>query len=1039
MAEAPAYVKRRPWIAHFPPCPVAVIIQGKGGPMYFNELVAAYDQVRRERNIFHDLMRYRVREVLLVGSLYDSFVVEADGVLTEQIYGEYFKLNLNTVPRVTCAYDDESALEMFFPGKFDLVIIMAGLDFDHPIKLAQSMKGQWPDIPVLLLVTNNSGLAALGPQRPEVAVFDRIFVWNGYSKLFVGMIKYVEDFHNVDVDTRTGLVRVILLIEDSVRYYSRYLPVLYKVVLKQTQGLIEEEDSVETYKLLRISARPKVLLASSYEEAVELFSRYEPYILAVISDLRFPRSGKLEAQAGFEFLALAKSRIADLPVMIQSSEEGVREQAYALGAAFADKESESLEHELALFLQENLGFGPFRFRDAEGYIIAEAHNMKEFMECLDRIPPESLLMHAGRNHFSAWLLARGEIQFAKLLKSYRIDDFGSVQELRDFLERVLTVARRDKSRGMVPSFDESLCHDENCMMRLGDGSVGGKGRGLVFIRSLLENLNFSQYIQGIQVKIPLTAFVGIDEFERFLEQNNLWSFAFYNAPPAAVRSRFLEVPLPEPLVERLRRFLTVTSKPLAVRSSGLFEDMLMVPFSGIYDTYVIPNAHPDLGIRLAQLCSAIKLIYASLFSSKARDYFDAASYKIEEERMAVVVQELVGARRGRWFYPHISGTAQSFNYYPVSYVKPEDGLCVSALGLGSYVVEGGSAHQFCPKWPKLDVIAPDRARESSQRAFRAVDMELLEPDLVQGEGAALVELDISEAETDPLFSLVASTFDIENDRVVPGLGARGPRFVDLANILKNDALPFAHAIDMVLDLGSRSMGTPVEIEYALNLDEESGIPALYLLQLKPLIRGEAKVEVSLESLESRECFIISERSMGNGREAGISDIIWVDPERFDRSLTRDIALEIESLDRELGRLGRRYVLVGPGRWGTRDPWLGVPVVFSQISRARVIVEADLPGFRVDSSLGSHFFHNVTSMNIGYLTVPANSGPSLIDWAWLSSFEPERRSAHCSWTHLPEPLEILMDGRQSRAVIRKRAVLVEGPSNPPDNCESTCEE
>ena len=458
--------------------------------MYFNELVAAYDQARRERNIFHDLMRYRVREVLLVGSLYDSFVVEADGVLTEQIYGEYFKLNLNTVPRVTCAYDDEAAMDLFYSGKFDLVIVMAGLDFERPIRLAQAMKGIWPAIPVLLLVTNNSGLQALGLSRPEVGVFDRVFVWNGYSKLFVGMIKYVEDLHNVDADTRTGFVRVILLIEDSVRYYSRYLPVLYKVVLKQTQGLIEEEDSVETYKLLRISARPKVLLASNYEEAAELFKRYEPYILAVITDLRFPRGGRLESEAGFDFLHMAKDRIADLPVMIQSSEEGVREKAYALGAAFADKESESLEHELALFLQENLGFGAFRFRDAEGRIIAEAHNMREFMSCLDKIPPESLLMHAGRNHFSAWLLARGEIQFAKLLKSYRVDDFDTVQELRNFLERVLTVARRDKSRGMVPSFDESLCRDENCMMRLGDGSVGGKGRGLVFIRSLLENLDF---------------------------------------------------------------------------------------------------------------------------------------------------------------------------------------------------------------------------------------------------------------------------------------------------------------------------------------------------------------------------------------------------------------------------------------------------------------------------------------------------------------------------------------------------------------------
>ena len=445
----------------------------------------------------------------------------------------------------------------------------------------------------------------------------------------------------------------------------------------------------------------------------------------------------------------------------------------------------------------------------------------------------------------------------------------------------------------------------------------------------------------------------------------------------------------------------------------------MVPFSGIYDTYVIPNAHPDAERRLSQLCDAIRLIYASLFSRKARDYFDAASYKIEEERMAIVVQELVGSRRGRYFYPHISGTAQSFNYYPVSYVKPEEGLCVAALGLGSYVVEGGPSHQFCPKWPKLDIIAPARAREASQRIFRAVDMERLEPELARGEDAALADLDISEAESDPAFSLIASTFDIENDRTVPGIGARGPRFIDLANILKNDALPFAQAIDMVLDIGARSMATPVEIEYALNLDEASGKPALYLLQLKPLIRGEARIEIDLDKVQASDCFIVSERSMGNGRETGLCDIVWVDPERFDRAATRDIASEIESLDRALGREGRHYILVGPGRWGTRDPWLGVPVVFSQISRARIIVEADLPGFHVDSSLGSHFFHNVTSMNIGYLTVPAHEGAARVDWAWLSSFEPEQRTAHCVWTRLPKPVEALMDGRRSQSIIRKR--------------------
>ena len=1000
--------------------------------MYFNDLVEAYDKSRVERNAFHDLMRYRVREVLLVASLYESFVVESDGVLTEQIYGEYFKLHLNTVPRITCAYTAESALELFGEGRFDLVVLIAGLDFEKPLDLARSMKNLWPAVPVLLMVTNNTSLALLSPAgqspaRPGLEAVDRVFVWNGYSKLFIGMLKQVEDLRNVDADTRTGLVRVILLIEDSVRYYSRYLPLLFQVVQRQAQALIEAEKGVETHKLLRARARPKILLASSYEEAVALFERYEPYILTVITDVRFPRGGKVDSEAGFDFLRMAKGRISDLPVMIQSSEEGVRERALALGAAFADKSSESLEHELANFLNDSLGFGPFMFRMPDGAPVAEAGDIDEFMGLLEEVPGECLVFHAGRNDFSTWLTARGEVRFAERLKPYRIGDFGTTGAMRDFIVDVLREARRERSRGAIPYYDAASCRDENCLSRLGDGSVGGKGRGLIFIKSLLDNVDFSRYIRGIEIKIPRTAFIGIDEFELFLESNGIWSYAFYESAAASteegvakyaeLRKRFLETSLSDSLEERLYRFADGTERPLAVRSSGLFEDMLQVPFSGIYETYIIPNSHPDRDVRCRQLCDAVKLIYASLFSQKTRDYFEMAGYALEEERMGVVVQELVGTRRGRWYYPHVSGTAQSYNYYPVSYLKPEDGLCISALGLGSYVVGGGPAHRFCPKYPKLDVVPPERVRDASQRVFRALDMENSEPDLLTGDEAALCEIAIEEAEGDPKFALVASTWDGENDRLSPGIGAKGPRIIDLANILKYDALPFAETIDMVLDMGSRSMGTPVEIEYALNCDESGGIPALYLLQLKPLIRSEGKAAVDVEGIDRSECFIYSDRSMGNGQDSSVSDVVWVDPRRFERSNTLAIASEIEELDKQMRGLGRRYILVGPGRWGTRDRWLGVPVAFTQISMARVIVEADLPEFKVESSLGSHFFHNVTSMNIGYFTVPWNGG-GLVDWDWLYTVPPAASTAHCSRTSFENPLEILMDGRRSLAAVRK---------------------
>jgi len=986
--------------------------------MYFNELVSSYDRQRRERNIYHDLMRDRVREVLLVGSLYDSFVVESDGVLTEQIYGEYFKLNLNTIPRVTCAYTEESALDLFREGRFDLAIIMASLDFDMPLRLAASMRLIWPDIPILLMVTNNSSLAMLDMGRPELAAFNRVFVWNGYSKLFVGMIKYIEDWRNVGPDTRTGDVRVILMIEDSVRYYSRYLPVLYKVVLRQTQALVEEEHSTETYKLMSIRARPKILLASTYEEALEIFETYKPYLLTVITDIRFSRGGVPDENAGFDFLQFAKQELPDLPVLVQSSEPNIKEKAFAIGASFIDKNSESLEMELAAFLQANLGFGSFIFRTPDGNEIARAHNMREFVQTLNEIPFESLLYHAEHNHFSAWLMARGEIHVAKILKPYRITDFSTPAELRQFILRIIDQIHSMRSRGIVPYFDPEMVKRARYICKIADGSVGGKGRGLIFIHSLFENLDFSQYIQGIHISMPNTVFVGIDEFERFLESNGLWSWAYYGDSAQDVPHVFVQKSLSPQLMDRLRQFLSLSRKPLAVRSSGLFEDMLMVPFSGVYDTYILPNNHPDIDVRLQTLCDAIKLIYASLFSKESRAYFEAANYNLEEERMAVVIQELVGSQHGEYFYPHAAGVAQSYNYYPVSYVKPDDGLCVAALGLGTYVVGGGAAFRFCPRYPKLDVLSPEHALESTQRYFHALSLENQRPDLLQGEMASLAELPVAAAEKDRYFPMLASTWDAADQRFVPGVMAKGHRVIDFANMLKYDAYPFATSIDMVLDVAARSMGTPVEIEYALNFDADKEEPTLYLLQLKPLIHIDDRVEIDPNSFRKEQCFMLSRRCMGNGRDFNIRAIVWVDPRKFERGATLEIAAEIEELDTIARKENFHYLLIGPGRWGTRDRWLGIPVSFSQISHAKAIAEVDLPEFVVESSQGSHFFHNLTTMHIKYMKVSQNVAEDFIDWDWLYSMPPRVRTKHCSLTVLESPMDLRFDGRSGVGAILK---------------------
>ncbi|HOX91961.1 MAG TPA: PEP/pyruvate-binding domain-containing protein, partial [Spirochaetales bacterium] len=812
--------------------------------------------------------------------------------------------------RVSCAYTHEAALQMYNAAPYDMVVIMAGLDFDGPLQTARAMKASKPDIPVLLLAMNNTSLSGLGSDCPStLSGIDRIFVWNGYSKLFVGMIKYVEDKYNVDNDTRVGMVRVILLIEDSVRYYSRYLPLLYSVVMRQIQQLVEEERTVETYKILRMRGRPKVVLATTYEEAMQLYEQYEPYLLTVISDVRFPRNGEQDPEAGFRFLQMTKERSPDLPVLIQSSEQSNRDTAYALKASFADKNSNTLGKELGQFFQSQLGFGPFVFRDTSGQILATARNMDEFEAHIKTVPLESLSYHADRNHFSVWLMARGEMRFARIIRNYHADDFASPDHMRDFICRLVDDLKRGKSRGAIPGMGSiSRSHS---LVRLGSGSIGGKGRGLAFIRSLIDNLAFPPGDTGIEIRLPFTAFIGIDEFERFMDQHELWEPAWKENDPNTIRRLFLSKALDMELLARLKAFLELSHKPLAVRSSGLFEDMLMVPFSGVYDTYLIPNSGDDTDKRLSVLCDAIRLVWSSMFTPSARSYFNAASYKIEEERMAVVVQELVGRQNGKHYYPLIAGTAQSFNYYPVSYLKPEDGLCVAALGLGPYVVGGGESWRFSPRYPRMDVVAPSHGFAGTQRWFYALNMDRHDVDLSSGEEATLDRLELSAAESNPFFRLLASTWNAADDRLEPGTGATGPRVIDFAPILKHGGFPLAEVVDTALDVCSKSMGIPVEIEYAVSMDGPQDEPVFYILQIKPLIQNADKVSVDADAIDRSACAVLSDHCMGNGVIRDLCDVVFVRPQLWDADHTQEMAAEIAAMNESLKAEGRRYVLLGP--------------------------------------------------------------------------------------------------------------------------------
>ncbi len=986
--------------------------------MIVKELTDIFDKYRSDKDIFHDLMPVKMQEVLLVATLYDAFILERDGQLSEQIFGEYYQLNLSSAPRITSAYTPDDALRKLDQRQFDVVILMVGLDVRVPLALAAEIKKR-RDVPIILLFNNSANLHLCPVGSPEMAHIDRVFVWNGYSKIFLAITKYVEDRANVDNDTSLGLVQVVLLIEDSVRFYSRYLPFLYAEIMRQTQRLIADENLDEMNKLLRMRARPKVLLATTYEEALELYRKYRKYLLAVISDVRFPHAGKIDPQAGITFLRSIKEELPDLPVLMQSSEGHNEPKAHLLGAGFINKNSESLSFDIRNFLMDRLGFGGFVFRDLEGREIGRAMNMDEFEAFIRAIPQESLIYHASRNHFSAWLTARGEMIFSRILRSAHVGDFADPEELRKFIVSIFENVRNKKVKGRVINFDESVFGSSIYIVRFANGSLGGKGRGIAFLNNLVENIDFSRHIPEMHLRIPTTAVIGIDEYDNIIDSHNLRDTVYHEEDHERIQALFLNTALSLDLRKKLKKFLTLVTCPLAVRSSGLFEDMLLQPFAGIYSTYLIPNNHPDINVRFKQLMEAIKLVYASIFSSKSRAYFDAVNYKIEEERMAILIQEVVGRRHEQYHYPHISGTAQSFNYYPVAGLRPEDGLATVALGLGTYVVEGAQAFRFSPRYPQLDLVAPDYQARMSQRYFFALDMERTDPDLRSGEDSCYARLDISDAERHGVLPHLASVYDIENHRLQPGLSARGPRILNFADILKYEYLPLARTLQMLLEIGEKAMGNPVEIEYAVDLDpDRSGKPTFYLLQLKPLIQKFEDVSIRPEELARDGLVLHTDRAMGNGLDDTVHDLIFVDPALFNSGETVEIAAEIEELNAALKAEGRKCILLGFGRWGTRDRWLGIPVQFNQISQARAMIEAGLEGFQVDSSLGSHFFHNITSMNIGYFTLSYSNADHFIDWAWLKSLPPLRTTKHLRHIRTDKPFEILMDGRKGISVIRK---------------------
>lgn len=964
------------------------------------------------RDIYHDLMPFKVREILLISSLYDAYAIEKEGRFSEHMLGQYGQLNLTSIPRITAASSIEFALENLNNKHFDLIIYMVGVDKKTPLIVSEEIKKQYPYIPIYLLLNNNTDLGFFTEEVKKIDFVDNIFTWNGDTSIFFSMIKLLEDKINVENDTKIGKVRVILLVEDSPDYYTRYLSFLYNVVMNQTKEIIEDVGIDELYKVLRMRARPKILLATNFEEATDILKQYKHFMLCLISDVKFERKGQLNEDAGIELLKFANKKLKNLPTILQSADHTYADIAKQYDSMFIHKHSETLYQDLQSFLTSYLGFGDFVFKDGKGNEISRALNLKMFEDQLRTIPEDSLLFHASRDHLSMWLMARGEISAASILNPKKVTDFKSTEDLREAILAMIKEHRNEQDTGNILPYSKKLDLSEDNIYTLADGSLGGKGRGLAFINALIHKYDFDKHLTDTRIRTPKTFIIGTREFEEFIANNNLSSLIVDEKDFEKIRERFIKGRLTDKLVDKLDHLLRKLKRPLAIRSSGMFEDSLMRPFAGIFETYLLPNNQSDHNLRLKKVCEAIKLVYASVYSNTAKGYVKAIDYKIEEEKMAVVIQEVVGNQFEDLFYPHISGVAQSFNFYPFAHMKPEEGFALASVGLGKYVVEGNRAYRFSPKYPGTRINSLKDQFKNSQVWFYAIDMKREDLDLLEGELAGITEEDIAVSERQGTLTHCASVYDPNNHTIYPGIRKKGPRIVDFANILKHNYIEFAKALQLILELGKDAMGTAIEIEYAVDLKrDKQGKASFYLLQIKPLISSMQKCDVELKEIDKNEIILFSEKGMGNGCVEDIEDVIFLDPKLFDKSKTQEMALEIEEINTKMQEANKKYILIGPGRWGTRDRWIGIPVKWHQISNAKVIVETSLDDFPLDASSGSHFFHNVTTMDVGYFTVQPELSKSYIQYDLLEKQKVIHQGEFFKHVKFDEPVLVKMDGRK----------------------------
>ncbi|ACN13470.1 PpsA2 [Desulforapulum autotrophicum HRM2] len=979
-------------------------------------------------NIYREIMTYEIKEVLLISSPYNIFNMEEDGSLASKIINEYSGLNLRYPPVITGASSAREALDLLAEKRFDLVLIVPHLKETDIFSLGREIKVVQPDLRVILLSPSIRALPA-GYDSQCVNGIDTIFIWSGNSDLLITLIKNAEDHINVDNDTRLANVRVVILVEDCPEFYSFMLPIIYKEIVTQTQALLAT-DLNDSMKLLTMRARPKLLLAKNYEQAQALYERYKDFLLCIISDTRFPRNGSLDPEAGIKLFSNIRRQIRGIPLLLMSSERKNSKKADQIPALFLDKNHPNLVHSTRLFFLNHLGFGNFVFCMPNGRNIDIATTLMQLESKLPTIPDESLVYHADRDHFSSWLMARSEIDLALKFRACKSDDFSSPDELRKFIITNIHELRKFKNKGVVSTFNENYFDsDVKEFVKIGQGSLGGKGRGLAFMSGLLEQASdIHKNHPKFRIQIPKTLVLCTDVFEAFITQNNLENFERQKHSVEEVVNVFLRAELPSWLIRQLKKFLSQFKVPLAVRSSSQLEDAHFQPYAGLYKTYKIPNNHPDLSMRICHLANAIKLVFASTYYDDAKAFHRSTSSHPFHDSMAVIVQALAGQQHGDYFYPAVSGVAQSIDYYPFSRMKSEDGIAHIALGLGKTVVDGEKCLRFSPGNPQIlpQFSLVDDILKNAQTTFYALKTNDYSDELNFGRYSNLEKRNLDEALEDYPVQVLSSTYIPDENRIRDTWSASGPKLLTFASILKYNSPPLAPLLADLLDLGGKEFGGPVEIEFSVNLYPGQQQPSdFHFLQIRSMAGHEKQQTTHISQQDINAAFCYSSAALGNGIVEDITDIVYVTPQTFSVDATLKIAEEICRINASLVEANRRYLLIGPGRWGGSDRWLGIPVKWHAISGIGAIIELRNEQLNADPSQGSHFFHNITSLGIPYITVneltrnSQESNPDFIDWTWLEECEAVCETQYLRHVRLSAPILIKMDGKKSRCVIISR--------------------